>query len=108
METREAVRRRPEYAVFLSLLEAADDAADELEDAAFLLDLETRSQGKPLEALQSARRSAGRKRRRNGSRRSAMPRRSAAPPAAPRPRISWPRSTASPRWSIRPTMPSGR
>ena len=39
-DTREAVRRRPEYAVFLPLLEAADDAADALEDAAFLLDLE--------------------------------------------------------------------
>jgi uncharacterized protein Yka (UPF0111/DUF47 family) len=49
--TREAVRRRPDYAVFLRLLEVADDAADELEDAAFLLDLETLD-GKPLEALQ--------------------------------------------------------
>jgi uncharacterized protein Yka (UPF0111/DUF47 family) len=39
-DTREAVRRRPDYAVFLPLLEAADDAADALEDAAFLLDLE--------------------------------------------------------------------
>ncbi len=34
-----AVRRRPDYAVFAPLLHAADDAADELEDAAFLLAL---------------------------------------------------------------------
>jgi uncharacterized protein Yka (UPF0111/DUF47 family) len=51
LDTREAVRRRPDYAVFLRLLEIADDAADELEDAAFLLDLDTLD-GKPLEALQ--------------------------------------------------------
>ena len=51
IDTREAVRRRPDYAVFLPLLESADDAADELEDAVFLLDLDT-LQGKPLEALQ--------------------------------------------------------
>jgi len=51
-ETRAAVRRRPDYAIFLPLLEAADEAADELEDAAFLLDLDT-LQGKPLEALQT-------------------------------------------------------
>ncbi len=50
-DTREAVRRRPDYAVFLRLLEVADDVADELEDAAFLLDLDTLD-GKPLEALQ--------------------------------------------------------
>ncbi|MGP6156139.1 MAG: DUF47 domain-containing protein [Vulcanimicrobiaceae bacterium] len=36
---REAVRRRPEYGVFQRLLESADDAADELEDVAFLLTL---------------------------------------------------------------------
>jgi uncharacterized protein Yka (UPF0111/DUF47 family) len=53
VEARAAVRRRPEYAVFLALLEAADDVADELEDAAFLLDLETDLTGKPLEALQT-------------------------------------------------------
>ena len=53
VEMREAVRRRPEYGVFLSLLEAADDVADELEDAAFLLDLETPLAGKPLESLQT-------------------------------------------------------
>ncbi len=35
----EAVRRRPDYAVFGPLLHAADDAADELEDAGFLLAL---------------------------------------------------------------------
>ena len=35
----EAVRRRPDYAVFGPLLHAADDAADELEDAVFLLAL---------------------------------------------------------------------
>ena len=52
IETREAVRRRPEFGVFLALLEAADDAADELEDAAFLLNLDA-LQGKPLEDLQT-------------------------------------------------------
>ncbi len=50
-DTREAVRRRGDHAVFLQLLEAADDAADELEDAAFLLNIET-LQGKALEPLQ--------------------------------------------------------
>ena len=48
---REAVRRRPEYAVFIPLLEKADDAADELEAAHFLLVLGA-LQGKPLETLQ--------------------------------------------------------
>lgn len=52
IQTREAVRLRPDYSVFLSLMQAADDAADELEDAAFLVDLNT-LQGKPLEALQT-------------------------------------------------------
>jgi uncharacterized protein Yka (UPF0111/DUF47 family) len=51
-ETREAVRRRPDYAVFLPLLEAADAAADALEDAAFLLELEE-LKGKALPALQA-------------------------------------------------------
>jgi uncharacterized protein Yka (UPF0111/DUF47 family) len=51
VDTRDAVRRRPEYAVFLPLLEAADEAADALEDAAFLLALEP-LQGKALDALQ--------------------------------------------------------
>jgi uncharacterized protein Yka (UPF0111/DUF47 family) len=52
IEAREAVRRRPEHRVFRLLLEAADDAADALEDAAFLLDLD-RLSGKPLEPLQA-------------------------------------------------------
>jgi uncharacterized protein Yka (UPF0111/DUF47 family) len=52
IETREAVRRRPDSAMFLAILEAADDTADELEDATFLLDLDT-LQGKALEALQT-------------------------------------------------------
>ena len=52
-ETREAVRRRPEYGTVLSVLDAADDVADELEDAAFLLDLDAPLEGKPLEALQT-------------------------------------------------------
>ena len=50
-DTREAVRRRPEYAVFLPLLQAADDAGDALEDAAFLLDLEP-LEGNALAPLQ--------------------------------------------------------
>jgi uncharacterized protein Yka (UPF0111/DUF47 family) len=50
-DTREAVRRRPDYAVFLPLLEAADTAADAAEDAAFLLAL-TPLEGKALAALQ--------------------------------------------------------
>jgi uncharacterized protein Yka (UPF0111/DUF47 family) len=49
-KTRDAVRRRPDYAVFVRILEAADDAADALEDAVFLLQLES-LQGKALEAL---------------------------------------------------------
>jgi uncharacterized protein Yka (UPF0111/DUF47 family) len=52
IETREAVRRRPDFATFLAILEAADDTADELEDAAFLLDLDT-LHGKPLGELQT-------------------------------------------------------
>jgi uncharacterized protein Yka (UPF0111/DUF47 family) len=52
VDTRDAVRRRPEYAVFLPLLEAADEAADALEDAAFLLALEP-LEGKALDALQA-------------------------------------------------------
>lgn len=50
--TRDAVRRRPEYAVHIRLLEAADDAADTLEDAVFLLQLEP-LQGRALEPLQT-------------------------------------------------------
>jgi uncharacterized protein Yka (UPF0111/DUF47 family) len=52
-ETRDAVRRRPEYATLLAVLDAADDVADELEDVAFLLDLDMPLEGKPLEALQA-------------------------------------------------------
>jgi uncharacterized protein Yka (UPF0111/DUF47 family) len=51
-QTREAIRRRPDFVLFLTLLQAADDAADELEDAAFLLDLDMLD-GKPLECLQT-------------------------------------------------------
>ncbi len=51
IEARQAVRRRPDYAVFRPLMESADDAADALEDAAFFLALDT-LQDKPLEALQ--------------------------------------------------------
>jgi uncharacterized protein Yka (UPF0111/DUF47 family) len=52
IETRDAVRLRPEYSVYVSLMQGADDAADELEDAAFLLSLD-KLQGKPLDALQT-------------------------------------------------------
>jgi uncharacterized protein Yka (UPF0111/DUF47 family) len=52
METRETVRRRPDYAVFLPLMVAADEAADELEEAAFLLNLDM-LHGKPLDDLQA-------------------------------------------------------
>jgi uncharacterized protein Yka (UPF0111/DUF47 family) len=37
--SREATRRRPEYAMLFRVLETADNAADELEDATFLVDL---------------------------------------------------------------------
>ena len=50
-DTREAVRRRPDHGAYLPLLEAADEAANLLEDSAFLLDLDT-LEGKPLGALQ--------------------------------------------------------
>jgi uncharacterized protein Yka (UPF0111/DUF47 family) len=50
IETREAVRLRPDYAIFLPMLEAADDAADGLENASFLLDLDA-LHGKPLDLL---------------------------------------------------------
>jgi uncharacterized protein Yka (UPF0111/DUF47 family) len=52
IETREAVRLRPDYAIFLPLMEAADNAADGLEDAAFLIGL-GKLHGKPLNALAS-------------------------------------------------------
>ena len=51
-ETREAVRRRPDFGLFFTLLRGADDAADELEDAVFLLDLDL-LEGKPMEHLQT-------------------------------------------------------
>jgi len=52
---REAVRRRPEYNALFRVVEAADDAADELEEAAFLLELlaESKPQGPALQALES-------------------------------------------------------
>lgn len=51
---REAVRRRPEYTPLFRVIETADDAADELEEAAFLLELlgENQAQGGPLHALE--------------------------------------------------------
>jgi uncharacterized protein Yka (UPF0111/DUF47 family) len=52
METRETVRRRPDYAMFLPLMVAADEAADELEEAAFLLNLDM-LHGKPMDHLQA-------------------------------------------------------
>ncbi len=36
-DVRDAVRKRPDYAAFAPLMHAADDAADELEEAVFLL-----------------------------------------------------------------------
>ena len=53
MTAREAVRKRPEYAQVFQVTEAADDAADELEEVAFLLGLlaATKPGGDPLDAL---------------------------------------------------------
>ena len=53
LTAREAVRRRPEYAPLFDMVEAADDAADELEEAAFLLELlaESGAEGAALNAL---------------------------------------------------------
>ena len=50
---REAVRRRPDHDAMLRLIEAADDAADQLEEAAFLLELLAGSGagGRPLDLL---------------------------------------------------------
>jgi len=50
-EIRTAVLRRPDYKCFLPLVEAADDAADFLEDAVFFLELDA-LEGKPLGVLQ--------------------------------------------------------
>ena len=53
---REAARRRPDRAVFRTLLETADDAADHLEDVAFLLVLladHDEPGGETLQALRS-------------------------------------------------------
>ena len=51
--SRDAVRRRPEYAPLFRVLEAADNAADELEEVAFLMNLLVKSKpgGEVLEAL---------------------------------------------------------
>lgn len=50
---REATRKRPEYTPLFRIVERADDAADELEDIAFLLGLfqSTKPDGEALEAL---------------------------------------------------------
>src|SRR5262249_59691009 len=50
---REAIRRRPEYTAVFRLLEIADDAADELEEVAFLTQLlaATDPGGEALQAL---------------------------------------------------------
>jgi uncharacterized protein Yka (UPF0111/DUF47 family) len=52
-EVREAVRRRPDHDAMLRLVEAADDAADQLEEAGFLLELLAGSGagGRPLDRL---------------------------------------------------------
>jgi uncharacterized protein Yka (UPF0111/DUF47 family) len=50
-EIRTAVLRRPDYESFLPLVEAADDAADALEDAVFFLELDA-LEGKPAAMLQ--------------------------------------------------------
>lgn len=52
---REAARMRPEYDPLFRVVEAADDAADELEEAAFLLELlaESKPQGPALGVLES-------------------------------------------------------
>jgi uncharacterized protein Yka (UPF0111/DUF47 family) len=52
---REAVRRRPEYAALFKITETADDAADELEEVAFLLGLvyQSKPSGEALAATGS-------------------------------------------------------
>ena len=51
-QIRDAVRRRPDFAFFVELLEAAETVANEIEEAVFLVDLVPLS-GKPLAPLQS-------------------------------------------------------
>lgn len=53
LSSREAVERRPEYNPLFRMVEAADDAADELEEVAFLLELlmGSRPEGAAREAL---------------------------------------------------------
>jgi uncharacterized protein Yka (UPF0111/DUF47 family) len=55
VEVREAVRRRRDHESVLRLIEAADDAADQLEEAAFLLELlaDSGAHGRPLARLAS-------------------------------------------------------
>lgn len=55
IDVRDAARRRPDYAHLRPLIEAADDAADELEEAVFLLALlaATKADGKALTPLQT-------------------------------------------------------
>jgi uncharacterized protein Yka (UPF0111/DUF47 family) len=55
IDVREAVRRRPEYAAFGPLIQASDDAADELEEAVFLLGLLAggKPDGPPLAPLRT-------------------------------------------------------
>jgi uncharacterized protein Yka (UPF0111/DUF47 family) len=50
---REAVRRRRDHEAILRLVEAADDAADQLEEAAFLIELlaDSGAHGRPLDRL---------------------------------------------------------
>jgi uncharacterized protein Yka (UPF0111/DUF47 family) len=51
IDTRAVVARRPDYRIFRTLIEAADDAADALEDAAHFIELGP-LEGKALDALQ--------------------------------------------------------
>ena len=54
VEIAESIRRRPELQPFYGLIEAADDAADELEEAAFLLGLlDTSNKHTTVHSLQS-------------------------------------------------------
>lgn len=55
IDAREAVQRRPDYAAFRPLIEASDDAADELEEAVFLLGLlaGAHPNGPPLDGVRA-------------------------------------------------------